>query len=79
MVHKDIHHWICEYVFQNNMHADRNEMAMKLRISERMLNRALKRGDSFESRLVFELCLRYCSDHGIDINEAFRIYFHNDE
>ena len=78
MVHKEMHRWICEYVFRNHMNADRNEMATELRISERMLDRALKREDSPEARLVFELCLRYCIDHSIDINEVFRSYFHDD-
>ena len=59
MVHREMHRWICEYVFRNHMNADRNEMATELRISERMLDRAMKREDSPEARLVFELCLRY--------------------
>lgn len=50
----------------------------KTRISERMLDRAMKREDSPEARLVFELCLRYCIDYSIDINEVFRSYFHDD-
>ena len=37
MVHKEMHRWVCEYVFRNYMNADRNEMATELRISERML------------------------------------------
>lgn len=79
MVHKEMHRWICEYVFRNHMNADRNEMATELRISERMLDRAMKREDSPEARLVFELCLRYCIDRDIDINEVFRSYFHDDD
>lgn len=79
MVHKEMHRCICEYVLCKHMNADRNEMATELRISERMLDRALKREDSPEARLVFELCLRYCIDRGIDINEVFKSYFHDDE
>lgn len=79
MINKEIHRWICEFVFREYMTADRNEMATELSISERMLDHALNREDSLEARLVFKLCLRYFIDHGIDINEVFRIFFYDDE
>lgn len=79
MVHKEMHRWLCEYVLHKHMNDDRNEMVTELRISERMLDRALKREDSPEARLVFELCLRYCIDRDIDINEVFRSYFYDEE
>lgn len=74
-----MHRWICDFIFRKYMNADCNEMATKLKISERMLDCALKRDDSVKARLVFELCLRYCIDRGIDVNEVLKSYFRDEE
>lgn len=79
MVCKEMHRWICNYVLVTCMDSDRNRMAAELRISERMLDRALKRDGSSEARLVFELCMKYCVEHDININEVFADYFRNDD
>ena len=54
-------------------------MATELKVSDRILDRALKREDSPEGRLVFELCVQFMVENGVDLNEVFRAYFNEDE
>lgn len=75
MVQREMHRWVCNYTYHTYMESNPDRMEMELKISERMLNRALKREDSPEARLVFELCMRYFVEHNVDTNEIFKAYF----
>ena len=79
MVHKEMQQWICIYTFNTFMDSNADKMALELKVSDRILNRALRREDSPEGRLVFELCIRYFIDNGIDINAIFMTFFSDDQ
>ena len=79
MVHKGMQRWLCNYVYQTFMESESSSMATELKVSDRILDRALKREDSPEGRLVFELCVQFMVENGVDLNEVFRAYFNEDE